>query len=97
MLSTRTQRADRLLWKSPESPLLKRFLQICQQNFLRPFGEKEIFAKMVDLAVYVDSTRLRLSQLLNKLEEVQLIKMERKRINIPNFELLIRYAQENNI
>lgn len=97
MLSTRIQRADRMLWESPESSLLKRFLQICRQNFLRPFGEKEIMGKMVDLAVYVDATRLNLSQLLNKLEQVNLIKMERKHISIPNFELLIRYAQENNI
>jgi CRP-like cAMP-binding protein len=96
MLSTRTQRSDRMLWESPDASLLKRFLQVCRQNFLRPFGEKEIHGKMIDLAVYVDATRLNLSRLLNKLEQENLIKMERKRIIIPNFEFLIRFAQENN-
>ena len=95
MLCTRVQRTERMLWETPASPLLQRFLQICKRNFIRPYGEKEIIGTMSDLAVYVDATRLNLSRILNRLKDNGLLRLDRKRIYIPNFESLILYAQEN--
>ena len=95
LLCNRLQRADRILWTSPSEQLMRKFIQVCMRNFQRPYGSKIIQGKMVDLAIYVGSTRLNLSRLLNHLEENQLVILERKRIYIPRFEELVRYSQDH--
>lgn len=93
-LSLRIQRTNRMLWETPATTILKRFVQAGMQNFLYPFGQKEIRGKMVDLAVYVGTTRLNLSKMLNELQEKGLVKMERQMITILDFKKLIEFAQE---
>ncbi len=96
MLSTRLQRADRTLWETPSASLTRRFLQVCQHNFTQPSGKKEIIGKMVDLAVYIDATRLNLSRVVNRLEENGLVRLERKKVIIPKLEALVHFVQEHD-
>lgn len=96
ILCSRLQRADRILWTSPSDLLMRKLIQVCMRNFQRPYGSKIIQGKMADLAIYVGATRLKLSRLLNHLEENQLVILERKRIYIPRFEELVRYSQDHS-
>lgn len=96
LLSTRLQRADKALWETPSASLTRRFLQVCQHNFTLPSGRKEIIGKMVDLAVYIDATRLNLSRVLNSLKKNGLIELERKRVVIPKLESLVHFVQEHD-
>ena len=95
LLSTRIQRSNRMLWDTPRPTLLHRFVQVLQHNFNKPSGEKHIYGKLVDLAPYVDATRLNLSILLNRLQDEGLIQMERKHLTLSALEKIILYAQEH--
>ena len=95
MLCTRLQRTERSLWETPNQSLMRRFIQVCLHNYLLPYGPKLIKGKMVDLAVYVDATRLNLSRLLNNLQDEGLLQIFRKHLEIPHFEKLIQYSQDN--
>lgn len=92
-LSLRLQRAKARLGQPQDERLLRRFVELLEANFFYPAGQKKVKARMADLARCLLTTRLRLSGMLNGLEEEGLIKLGRGHFIIPRFEDLINFAR----
>ena len=56
----------------------------------RPAGRKELIIDMVALAGELTATRLRVSQMLNDLNDRGLIELRRRHILIPSLETLLQ-------
>lgn len=95
-LSTVIHRSNKMLWEMPSGNIAKRFIQILKRNYLKPSGEKNINGKMVDIAKYLGTTRLNVSNMLNELHQKGLIELGRKHIIIPAFQDLIHYGEDLN-
>lgn len=93
LMSTRIQRSNSLLWAPDEGDTLHRFVAMLKRNFLYLGGHKEILGGMVSLAKMTGETRLRISQILNTLEQQGLIILSRKRIIIPRLEAILQSIQ----
>lgn len=89
MVSSQVQQTTRNLWKQWPVDLEARFVYFLMQRCSRPAGRKELKIKMSRLAEELLSTRLRVSDMLNALEERKLIVLHRERIEIPSFETLL--------
>lgn len=92
MLSTIAQNAGRQLWNELSPDLTKRFAQYVQARCLRPVGRKDLHVRMEDLAVQLDTTRLRVSRLLAELAERRLLTYSRGNISILALEHLAAYS-----
>lgn len=90
LLSTRIQRSNSLLWTPEEGDTRQRFITMLKRNFLYHGGKKQINGGMVALARMLGETRLRISQMLNALEQQELITLGRKRILIPRLEAILQ-------
>lgn len=89
MVSSRAQQTTKSLWKQWPADLEDRFVYFLMQRCSRPAGRKELKIKMSRLAEEMLSTRLKVSNMLNALEERKLIVLHRERIEIPLFETLL--------
>ena len=74
----------------------KRLLHFMESLSSFHFGSKKIKIKMEDLAEYMNETRLRISRILNKWQNLNLIQLQRKEIHIPRFENLISHIISTN-
>lgn len=83
---------DTKLWHPQPSTLTQRFIQFLQLHTLRPAGYKELIIDMVALAHELVATRLRISHMLNELQDRELIQLSRRHIIIPSFEMLLQHA-----
>lgn len=89
LVSTQAQHFGRTLRKHTPADLETRFVAYLSARCLRPAGHKTLNIKMTRLAEELLATRLRVSHMLNALEDRQLVRLHRGRIEIPRFESLI--------
>ncbi|MCH5179205.1 MAG: Crp/Fnr family transcriptional regulator [Prevotellaceae bacterium] len=92
LLSTRIQRSNSLLWTDNEGDTLQRFAVLLKRNFIYHGGQKQITGGMVALARMLGEPRLRISQMLNALEQKGLVTLARKRIIIPHLEAILQQS-----
>lgn len=90
-LSTFAQNADHALWHTLEQGIVERFTQFLTVRSLVPIGSKTLRIRMEDLAVQLDTTRLRVSKMLATLSDVHLLAYSRGQITIPAIERLTAY------
>lgn len=89
-LTAQIQRNTQLLWTQGDNSLEQNFILLCKRNFTHPAGYKQIEGGMVSLAHAMNTPRIHISNMLNRLEEKQLVTLSRKKIIIPQLERLIR-------
>ena len=71
----------------------KQFVHFLLLRSTRPAGQKELIIDMIALADELVTTRLRVSQMLNRLKSEGLIELRRRHIIIPSFEKLLQHLQ----
>lgn len=81
------------LWRPMPEKLEQQFTHFLLMRSTRPAGKKEIVIDMVTLADELITTRLRVSQMLNQLKDLELIELRRRHIVIPSLEKLIQHTQ----
>ncbi len=81
------------LWKPLPETLEQRFVHFLLLRATRPAGQKELLIDMIALAGELLTTRLRVSQMLNRLKDLDLLELRRRHIIIPSLEKLIQYVQ----
>ena len=89
IISNRAQNLYNRFWDEPILNLEDHIIRFILSHIERLQGEKIIKAKMEDLALYLDSTRLNVSKTLNNMQEKGLLSLHRKEIVIPDAQLLI--------
>ena len=89
VISNRAQNLYSRLWEEPILNIEDQLIRFMLSHIEKPQGEKILKAKMDDLALYLDNTRLNVSKALNSLQEQGLISLHRKEIVIPDAQLLI--------
>lgn len=91
ILSTYAQRLSSNPWHFHPSTLDEEFAVFVAHRCTHPAGRKELTIKMERLAHELDTTRLRVSQMLRRLKAAKLIDYGRERIVIPSLEKLITH------
>lgn len=81
------------LWKAYPDSLEKQFVHFLLLRSTRPAGQKELIIDMIALADELVTTRLRVSQMLNRLKSEGFIELRRRHIIIPSFEKLLQHLQ----
>lgn len=81
------------LWKAYPDRLEQQFVHFLLLRSTRPAGRKELIIDMVTLAEELVTTRLRVSQMLNRLKDAGLIELRRRHIIVPSFEKLLQHFQ----
>ena len=82
---------DSRVWRALPDSLEGRFLHFLYTRSSRPAGQKELVIDMVALAGELTATRLRVSQMLNELNDRGLIELRRRHILIPSMEALLQH------
>ena len=93
ILSTRIQKMERQQWRPSSYSLRERVIRFFEQHVYNIGGEKIFFIKMITLAKEMNVKRIKVSNVLNELQNEHLLKLERGRIIIPALEKLIQKAQ----
>ena len=91
LLCTTQQLQDSRVWRALPDSLEGRFLHFLYTRSSRPAGQKELVIDMVALAGELTATRLRVSQMLNELNDRGLIELRRRHILIPSMEALLQH------
>ncbi len=94
IISTLSQKMHRLIWNLPTSGLEDHIINFFVSHCSYPAGNKTFKIKMTRLANEVNDSRLDVSRALNKLQDLQLIKLYRGQIEIPAIENLIGYRDK---
>jgi len=68
-----------------------RFVQFLMQRSSRPTGLKVVHIKMEDLATLLNDRRINVSRMLNALQDLGLVSLRRKEIEVPALEKLVAY------
>ncbi len=89
IISARAQKQTRQPWRRQPQKVADRIIRFFEQHCMRPAGEKTIFIRMSDLAAEVYTTRLQVSQSLNKMQSAGLLSLSRGKILIPQLERLL--------
>jgi len=89
ILSSNAQRLSSLPWHSHPSSLDEEFVTFLAHRCLYPAGKKELTIKMERLAHELDTTRLRVSQMLRRLKGKGYLDYARGRIVVQSLEKLI--------
>lgn len=89
ILSTNAQRLGNMPWHPHSTSLNENFVAFVTHRCLRPAGRKELTIKMERLAHELDTTRLRVSQMLRQLKSQGSIDYVRGHIIIPSLENLL--------
>lgn len=90
ILSTQIQHGQRLLWRSTSRSIHNRFAKFLIERSSRPAGHKSLKIKMTRLAEEILDTRLNTSKMLHDLADLDLLILERERIEIPQAEILFQ-------
>lgn len=88
LISAQTQKLNRRTLHVPPKSLEERIVRFFESHCLRPAGEKTFNIKMTRIAEEVNDSRLDVSRALNRLEQQNLIILQRGRIHIPALEKL---------
>lgn len=89
IISTKAQRYRHQLWRLEEGDLEHKITNFIFRHIEYPGGPKTLSIKMDDLALQLDESRLKVSHVLNQMNDKGLIRLSRKEIFIPAFEKLI--------
>ena len=89
LISTQTQKNNRRLFRVPPKTLSERITRFFESHCIRPAGEKMFYIKMTRLAEEMNVKRIYVSNALNEMQNLKLIKLYRGRIHIPSLEKLI--------
>ena len=92
LICTTQQLQESRVWRALPDSLEARFLHFLYSRSSRPAGRKELIIDMVALAGELTATRLRVSQMLNQLNDKGLIELRRRHILIPSLELLLKQS-----
>ena len=84
IISNRSQTLYGKIWDQTPTDIEGRIMRFILMHLERPVGEKVLKAKMEDLALCLDDTRLNVSKALNNLQDRELIVLRRKEIIIPD-------------
>lgn len=75
------------------SKLADRMLSFITQHTITLTGSKTLRIKMNDFARYMNDTRLNISQVMNKWNDIRLAELQRMELHIPRLENLISYVK----
>lgn len=89
LLSTRIQKLQINNLKRPYGCVEEKIIRLIRKTVTKPSGEKVLKAKMEDLALVLEESRLKVSKALNNLNEQGLVELKRKEIVIPALEHLV--------
>ncbi len=89
LLSTQSQRRDHRSWRREPRSLRDRIITFLLDRCTYPAGHKSVRILMNRLAQEVNDSRLDVSRELNKMQDEQLLKLHRGRIEIPSLERLL--------
>ncbi len=89
IISHRAQTLNRKIWQDPEHDIEQRIIQFIAMHSETLHGSKTILIKMDRMASLLCETRINVSKALNELQRKGFVKLSRKEIHIPNFELLL--------
>lgn len=89
-LSTLSHKRHQTLWHQQSSDIPKRIIRFIKDHCSYPAGQKQLHISMLDFAKELGCSRLEISKALHILEDKELIKICRQRIEIPMLELLLR-------
>lgn len=93
MVSNRAQTAYGKLWNNHSRNIQEKIVNFILSRCSTPTGAKTLSIKMEDLAFLIDEARINVSKTLNEWQEAGLIKLNRKRITIPDLSLLAQTAE----
>lgn len=78
------------LWLPAPATLSGRIVQFMRQHVARPAGRKTFQISMQQLGTYLGEDKRYISKALHELQQRQLIHLERRRIEVPAFENVIK-------
>lgn len=84
ILSTQSQRQQRLLWQHHTDSVRGRVIRFFRQHCSIPSGHKVFHIKMQQLADEINEQRILVSDVLNQLDAEGLIRLQRGIVTIPN-------------
>ncbi len=88
VICNRYQQTLKTLCSNATTSIEEKIARFVRSYACMPKGEKELTIKMVDLAYYVQETRLNVSRALNAMQEKGLLNLQRGIITIPALEEL---------
>lgn len=88
ILSTLSQRYQRILWQHHPESVEERIRFFIRRHCVLPSGRKVIRIKMQELADEINDSRLDVSTALNKMSEDGVIQLQRGIITVPRLEML---------
>ena len=94
MLTTTIARREQLQWLPPYGTLEGRLIGFFRQHVSRPAGSKRFQIALPELGAYLGEDPRYVSKALHRLEDRGLLRLDRRLIEIPNFERLIQAAAE---
>lgn len=84
ILSTQSQRQQRLLWQHHTDTVRGRVVRFFRQHSSIPSGRKVFHIKMQQLADEINDQRILVSEVLNQMDAEGLIQLQRGIVTIPN-------------
>lgn len=96
LLSNRSQTAHQKMWNTHIGTLEEKFINFLLFRCQKPEGEKTLQITMDDLSRFIGETRIRVSRLLNDLQNKNLLQLKRKEIYIPSLEQLAQELQSGS-
>lgn len=90
LLSTQIYRGRKWLWHNLAGDTEKRIISFFRTHSYYPAGEKILEISMEELGKQINEPRMNVSRALNKLQNQNLILLQRKRIIVPALEKLLR-------
>ena len=94
MLCNQTQIANLKIWKTHSGTLEEKIANFLLLRSQKAVGERTLQITMEVLASLIGETRIRVSNLLNELQEKNLLSLKRKEIYIPSLEKLLAELQQ---
>ena len=91
IICTRSQYLYQRIWSDMAGDICTRFVQFLMQRSSRPTGLKVVHIKMEDLATLLNDRRINVSRMLNALQDLGLVSLRRKEIEVPALEKLVAY------
>ncbi len=88
IISNRAQNVCRRLWTIPSINLERRIAAFILVHSERPTGKKIMHAKMEDLALILNDTRMGISKALNAMQEKGMLELHRGEIVVPEASYL---------
>lgn len=94
IIGNRSQALHEKLWNNKAESVEYKIIKFFLSHSERQNGKKILRIKMEDFAALLGDTRLSVSKVLNELQEMGLLVLRRKEIEIPEISLLIDYKSK---